>query len=78
MSSCSVCRSCDASRYLLDTVVCVFGIVRVVAVAQAPAGDPSYNQVWSGVWSFCEMAITTLQFWLPDRTSPKSRALLSI
>jgi hypothetical protein len=27
--------------FLLGGVVCVFGIVRVVALAQAPEGDPS-------------------------------------
>ncbi|KAI1377943.1 hypothetical protein F4677DRAFT_30799 [Hypoxylon crocopeplum] len=51
--------------FLLGGVVCVFGIVRVVALAQAPAGDPSYNQVWSGVWSFCEIAIGIVAACLP-------------
>ncbi|KAI0376105.1 hypothetical protein F5Y04DRAFT_267193 [Hypomontagnella monticulosa] len=51
--------------FLLGGVVCVFGIVRVVALAQAPEGDASYNQVWSGVWSFCEIAIGIVAACLP-------------
>ncbi|KAI1779529.1 hypothetical protein F4818DRAFT_453587 [Hypoxylon cercidicola] len=51
--------------FLLGSVVCVFGIVRVVALAQAPEGDSSYNQVWSGIWSYCEIAIGIVAACLP-------------
>ncbi|KAI1084251.1 hypothetical protein F5B20DRAFT_524169 [Whalleya microplaca] len=51
--------------FLLGGVVCVFGIVRVVALARAAPGDSSYNQVWSGVWSFCEIAIGIVAACLP-------------
>jgi hypothetical protein len=29
--------------FLLSSVVCVFGVVRTVVLAQAPAGNPSYK-----------------------------------
>ncbi|XXG94395.1 hypothetical protein Hte_000650 [Hypoxylon texense] len=51
--------------FLLGGVVCVFSIVRVVALAEAADGDPSYNLVWSGVWSFCEIAIGIVAACLP-------------
>ncbi|KAI0162929.1 hypothetical protein BJ166DRAFT_281161 [Pestalotiopsis sp. NC0098] len=51
--------------FLLGGVVCVFGIIRVVALARAPQGDSSWNQVWSGVWSFCEVAIGIVAACLP-------------
>ncbi|KAI0432394.1 hypothetical protein F5Y09DRAFT_329720 [Xylaria sp. FL1042] len=51
--------------FLSGALVCVFGIIRVVALAQAPEGDPSYNQVWSGIWSFCETAIGIVAACLP-------------
>jgi hypothetical protein len=51
--------------FLLGAVVCVFGIIRVVALAQAAPGDPSYNQTWSGIWSFCEISIGIVAACLP-------------
>ncbi|KAK9777710.1 putative Integral membrane protein [Seiridium cardinale] len=51
--------------FLLCGLACVFGIIRVVALARAPPGDPSYNQVWSGIWSFCEIAIGIVAACLP-------------
>ncbi|KAI0533193.1 hypothetical protein GGR58DRAFT_126663 [Xylaria digitata] len=62
---------------LLGAVVCVFGIMRVVALAQAPEGDPSYNQVWSGVWSFCETAIGIVTVCLPTLAILATRSHLS-
>ncbi|KAI2618478.1 hypothetical protein GGR54DRAFT_640600 [Hypoxylon sp. NC1633] len=51
--------------FLLGGVVCVFSIVRVVALSGYPEVDPSYNLVWSGVWSFCEIAIGIVAACLP-------------
>ncbi|KAI0405666.1 hypothetical protein F4802DRAFT_596935 [Xylaria palmicola] len=63
--------------FLLGAVVCVFGIVRVVALSQAPAGDPSYNQVYSGVWSFCEIAIGIVAACLPTLAVLATKAHLT-
>ncbi|KAI0799441.1 hypothetical protein GGR55DRAFT_480358 [Xylaria sp. FL0064] len=63
--------------FLLGALVCVFGIVRVVALAQAPKGDPSYNQVWSGIWSFCEIAIGVVAACLPTLAVLATKSHLS-
>ncbi|KAJ8108699.1 hypothetical protein ONZ43_g6347 [Nemania bipapillata] len=51
--------------FLLGALVTVFGIVRVVTLAQAAPGDPSYNQAPSGYWSFAEIAIGIVAACLP-------------
>ncbi len=79
--------------FLLGAVVCVFGIVRVAALAQAPEGDPRCkyrstfnvpsltlsldNQVWSGVWSFCEIAIGIVAACIPTLAVLATRSHLS-
>ncbi|KAH9909708.1 hypothetical protein F4778DRAFT_10299 [Xylariomycetidae sp. FL2044] len=63
--------------FLLGALVCVFGIVRVVALAQAPPGDASYNQVDSGIWSFCEIAVGIVAACLPTLAVLATRSHLS-
>ncbi|KAI0197516.1 hypothetical protein F4808DRAFT_296681 [Astrocystis sublimbata] len=42
--------------FLLGALVTVFGIIRIVTLAQAAPGDPTYNQIPSGIWSFAEIS----------------------
>ncbi|KAI0521564.1 hypothetical protein F5B22DRAFT_542837 [Xylaria bambusicola] len=63
--------------FLLGAVVCVFGIIRVVALAQAPPGDSSYNQVGSGIWSFAEVSIGIVAACLPTLAVLATRSHLS-
>ncbi|TGJ84189.1 hypothetical protein E0Z10_g4573 [Xylaria hypoxylon] len=63
--------------FLLGAVVCVFGIIRVVTLAQAPPGDPSYNQALSGLWSFWEIAVGIVAACLPTLAVLATRSHLS-
>ncbi|KAL8945985.1 MAG: hypothetical protein Q9222_007558 [Ikaeria aurantiellina] len=58
--------------FLLGGLVCVFGLVRAVAVGTASGDDPSYltsstsgNQVYSGIWSNLEIDIGVVAACLP-------------
>ncbi|KAI0436030.1 hypothetical protein F4803DRAFT_573064 [Xylaria telfairii] len=63
--------------FLLGAVVCVFGLVRVVVMAVAPPGDQSYNQVWSGIWSGCEISVGIVAACLPTLAVLATRSHLS-
>lgn len=86
MSSCSVCRSRDASRCAASScwvpwcaclASCAWSLwrrprraIQVVSTALPSTSLTSLtlsldNQVWSGVWSFCEIAIGIVAACLP-------------
>ncbi|KAL8713746.1 MAG: hypothetical protein Q9220_002272 [cf. Caloplaca sp. 1 TL-2023] len=51
--------------FLLGGLVCVFGLIRAVAVGTASGDDPSWNQVYSGIWSNLEIDIGVVAACLP-------------
>lgn len=51
--------------FLLGALVTVFGIIRIVTLAQAAPGDPTYNQIPSGIWSFAEISSGIVAACLP-------------
>ncbi|KAB8259684.1 hypothetical protein BDV32DRAFT_123937 [Aspergillus pseudonomiae] len=51
--------------FLLGGIVCIFGIIRTVAISNMKPVDPSYNAVNSGLWSYIEISVGILAACLP-------------
>ncbi|GAD93053.1 hypothetical protein SS1G_07095 [Paecilomyces variotii No. 5] len=51
--------------FLLGGVVCIFGIIRAVAVGTSKTVDETYNAVYEGIWSYSEMCVGVVAACLP-------------
>ncbi|PLB44809.1 hypothetical protein P170DRAFT_512954 [Aspergillus steynii IBT 23096] len=51
--------------FLLGGIVCIFGIIRVVAIATMNPVDTSYNAVFFSIWSYLEVSVGILAACLP-------------
>ncbi|OJJ07027.1 hypothetical protein ASPVEDRAFT_88293 [Aspergillus versicolor CBS 583.65] len=53
------------SIFLLGGIVCIFGVIRCVALSTMKNTDLSYNAVYSGIWSYTEISVGIVAACMP-------------
>ncbi|KAL5343836.1 hypothetical protein BJX70DRAFT_393258 [Aspergillus crustosus] len=53
------------SIFLLGGIVCIFGVIRSVALSTMQSEDLSYNSVYSGIWSYTEISVGIVAACMP-------------
>ncbi|BCS28726.1 uncharacterized protein APUU_70296S [Aspergillus puulaauensis] len=53
------------SIFLLGGIVCIFGVIRSVALSTMKNTDLSYNAVYSGIWSYTEISVGIVAACMP-------------
>ncbi|KAL4860744.1 hypothetical protein BDV12DRAFT_208892 [Aspergillus spectabilis] len=53
------------SIFFLGGIVCVFGVIRSVALSTMETEDISYNAVYSGIWSYTEISVGIVAACMP-------------